>query len=170
MTHRIGGWTYDDLLHIYGMSRAGYVPQLFTIRLPNPDVIFELLAKSNAKALVIEASFSAVVSNPSLPVHVALPLDELTSPQISLPELPSHLPDDIAFYLHTSGSTSGSPKVIPYTHAWLDFTVAKCAPMVPPCKEGKLDVATWIGSFCHVAQTASACSSFLIDQIRLITF
>ncbi|OBZ80035.1 hypothetical protein A0H81_00897 [Grifola frondosa] len=33
----LGGMTYLDVLHIYGVARAGYIPQLSLLRLPNPD-------------------------------------------------------------------------------------------------------------------------------------
>ncbi|KAG1819582.1 uncharacterized protein BJ212DRAFT_1236226, partial [Suillus subaureus] len=39
------GMAYQDVLHIYCLLQAGYVPQLFSIHLPNPDIMLELLTK-----------------------------------------------------------------------------------------------------------------------------
>lgn len=113
---RIGGYTYSDVIHIYGVSRAGYVPQLFSLRLPNPVVIYELLAKAGAMALVCDSVTSGfVVGNSPVPVLQAPTFCDInpslhTEP--SLP-LPSHEASECAFIFHTSGSTSGSPKLVP---------------------------------------------------------
>ena len=64
--------TYTDVLHIYGMSRAGYIPQLFSLRLPSATVTFELLHKANAKALVYDASFASILSESSVSTYLAL--------------------------------------------------------------------------------------------------
>ena len=50
--YRSNGMSYVDILYIYAIARAGYIPQLFSLRLPNPDVVYELLEK--AKGLSIE--------------------------------------------------------------------------------------------------------------------
>src|ERR1700721_2245223 len=59
--YRLRGLTYTDVLHIYGVSRAGYVPQLFSLGLPNPAVIFELLQLADAQALIFDPSFESAV-------------------------------------------------------------------------------------------------------------
>ena len=53
---------YIDVLRVYGMSRAGYIPQMFGLRFHNPVVIFELLQKAGARALVYEPSAYADLS------------------------------------------------------------------------------------------------------------
>jgi hypothetical protein len=39
------GFTYTDVLHI---SRAGYIPQMFSLKFPNPTVFHELLRRAGA--------------------------------------------------------------------------------------------------------------------------
>ncbi|KAK0198477.1 hypothetical protein F5146DRAFT_1019766 [Armillaria mellea] len=137
----IGGFTYIDLLHIYGISRAGYIPQMFSLRLPNPDVIFELLHRANAKALIFDSSFQDVLKNTSLPIHLALNTVEAALTAGPLPTLPHCAPDDIALLFHTSGSTSGSPKLVP------------CTQISKPFSPNRQDVTTWMGSMCHIGQS-----------------
>jgi hypothetical protein len=136
--------TYIDVLHIYGMSRAGYIPQLFSLRLPNPTVIFELLCKAGAKALVYDTYFASVLSNSPVPTHLALPIDKIDGPCGPLPEAPIYDGDQIVFVMHTSGSTSGSPKLIPCNATWLDAIVNKTYQIGRPRDTTKQDVCAWM--------------------------
>ncbi|KAK7463694.1 hypothetical protein VKT23_005633 [Stygiomarasmius scandens] len=149
----IGGYTYTDVLHIYGLSRAGYIPQLFSLRLPNPDVIFELLNKANARALIHDQSFENVLQGSHLPVHLALPQDAIDVSDCPLPHLPVVEDHDIAFLFHTSGSTSGSPKLVPCTFRWLNSAVSKSYQVSTPRNPSRPDVTVWMGSMCHIGQT-----------------
>ncbi|KAL0072078.1 hypothetical protein AAF712_001001 [Marasmius tenuissimus] len=149
----IGGYTYQDVVHIYGLSRAGYIPQLFSLRLPNPDVIYELLQKAQAKALVCDPAFHSVLQDSSLPVHLALPASEIDLSSEPLPDVPVPDNDDIAFLFHTSGSTSGSPKLVPCSYRWLDATLVKSSQVALPRDLSRQDVVTWMGSMCHIGQT-----------------
>ncbi|KAJ6621257.1 hypothetical protein B0H10DRAFT_2163334 [Mycena sp. CBHHK59/15] len=157
----IGGYTYTDVLHIYGMSRAGYVPQLFSLRLPNPDVIYELLRKANAKALVHESTFASVLQDSPFPTHLALGMEDIDVTGEPLPELRRVQPEDIAFYFHTSGSSGGSPKLVPCSHRWLDATVMKSSQTSAPQNPARQDVTVWMGSMCHIGQTLQHGSSVI---------
>ena len=142
---RLGGTSYTDVCHIYGMARAGYIPQLCSLRLPNPDVIFELLQKAHAKALVYEASFSPDLSNASLPVFVAVDAHSVDLSQTPVPLLPEiRNSQDTAMIFHTSGSTSGCPKLIPCSYSWLDAMVDKSGIVSAPIRPGQQDVNVWM--------------------------
>ncbi|TRM65683.1 hypothetical protein BD626DRAFT_485538 [Schizophyllum amplum] len=149
----IGGFTYIDLLHIYGMCRAGYIPQLFSLRLPNPDVVFELLSRSRARALVYDASFAHAVRKAPIPTHLAIDARGEDLDALPLPTHPRVTADDVAFYYHTSGSTSGSPKVVPYDYRWLESAVNKSEQVSRPRDPARQDVSMWMGSMCHVGQS-----------------
>ncbi|KAJ7492516.1 hypothetical protein FB451DRAFT_1218614 [Mycena latifolia] len=149
----IGGYTYNDVLQIYGMSRAGYVPQLFSLRLPNPEVIYELLSKANAKALVYESAFASVLRDCPVPSHLAVDVENIDLTEYPLPELRQSQPEDIAFFFHTSGSSGGSPKLVPCSHRWLDATVMKSNQTCVPQNPERQDVTVWMGSMCHIGQT-----------------
>ncbi|KAJ3773865.1 hypothetical protein FB446DRAFT_665977 [Lentinula raphanica] len=153
----IGGFTYADVLHIYGISRAGYVPQLFSLRLPNPVVIYELLAKAKASALVCDSVTSGFIDgNCHVPVLQAPSFSEIDFSALfsePSPVLPVFDPSDLAFIFHTSGSTSGSPKLVPCNYRWLDAVARKANQTAVPKDSNRQDVTTWLGSMCHIGQT-----------------
>ncbi|KAJ4488192.1 hypothetical protein J3R30DRAFT_3281215 [Lentinula aciculospora] len=152
----IGGFTYTDVLHIYAISRAGYVPQLFSLRLPNPVVIYELLAKANASALVCDSLTSGFLDGKcTVPVLHApsFPDVDLALCSESAPLFPICGPSDLAFIFHTSGSTSGSPKLVPCNYRWLDAVAQKASQTAVPQSSNRQDVSTWLGSMCHIGQT-----------------
>ncbi|KAF9063097.1 acetyl-CoA synthetase-like protein [Rhodocollybia butyracea] len=150
----IGGFTYFDVLHIYGVSRAGYVPQLFSLRLPNPTVIYELLQKASASALICDSVTSGfIVGETPVPVlQVPIFSDIDTSSALS-PSLLANDPLEIAFVFHTSGSTSGSPKLVPCNYQWLDAAARKASQLCVPMHSDRQDVSTWMGSMAHIGQT-----------------
>lgn len=142
---RLTGLTYTDVLHIYGMSRAGFVPQLFSLRLPNPDVVLELLHKANAKALVHDVSFASALGNSPVPIHAAIGIDCVDAMSEPLPAMPVvQNGEQTVFILHTSGSTSGSPKLVPCSASWLDAMVQKSYQVSRPRDATKQDVCTWM--------------------------
>jgi acyl-CoA synthetase (AMP-forming)/AMP-acid ligase II len=148
----IGGYTYDDVVTIYGLSRAGYIVQLFSLRLPNPDVIFELLVKAEAKALIFDATFANVLDDCHIPIYQAQ-VDASACSVSVLPPLPVVTADDIALVFHTSGSTSGSPKLVRCSYRWLDSIADKADQTSKPRDAARPDVTTWMGSMCHIGQT-----------------
>lgn len=114
------------MLHIYGLSRAGYVPQLFSLRLPNPIVIFELLQKAGAHALVCDPPSGVDLSECPVLTYSAIQVHEQDAADVTLPPLRTDgSASDLAFIFHTSGSTSGSPKLVPCNRRWLDNIVTK---------------------------------------------
>ncbi|KAK7043985.1 hypothetical protein VNI00_008153 [Paramarasmius palmivorus] len=149
----LGGFNYTDVLHIYGLSMAGYIPQMFSLRLPNPDVIFELLHKAHARALICDPSFADISNASPVPLHIAVGLSEIDGGNDDLPSMPAVDINDVAFYFHTSGSTSGSPKLVPCSYAWMNSVVEKSRQVCVPYREDRRDVATWLGSMCHIGQT-----------------
>jgi acyl-CoA synthetase (AMP-forming)/AMP-acid ligase II len=153
---RLGGMTYTDVLHIYGVSRAGFIPQLFSLRLPSPEVIFELMRKANAKALIFDASFESALHHSPVPVFLAANINTVDVANERLPKIPLiSSGDDTVFIFHTSGSTSGSPKLVPCSYAWLNTIIDKTRQTSTPKLPGRRDVTVWMGSMCHIAQTFS---------------
>lgn len=153
----LGGSTYVDALHIYGIARAGYVPQLISLRLPNIDVIFELLAQSKGKALIYDHSFSSIIRSGSVPTHVAVDARESEVADVTLPpSIPEGVQaDDPVMILHTSGSTSGRPKLVPCSYSWWDNTITKAEGIMKRKQYVKRpqDVTVWMGSLCHMGQS-----------------
>lgn len=158
---RIGGSSYVDCVHIYSMVRAGYVPQFFSLRLPEPDIIFELLAKSNGKALIYDSSFSSIMpSSPSTPIHMAIDVRSEDVADVSLPEIvEAENGDDTLMIFHTSGSTSGQPKVIRCSYSWWDACLAKSRLCATPKNPARQDVTIWM----YVGQIAARRDNANID-------
>lgn len=137
--------TYVDVLHIYSIIRAGYIPQLFSLRLPNPDVIFELLAKSNGTALIFDSSFGDVEPQGSTRTFVAVDARAERVPKVALPPIrEGRNADETLTIFHTSGSTSGRPKLIPCSYAWWDFNMAKAQAATVPHNPARKDVTSWM--------------------------
>ncbi|KAL4071030.1 hypothetical protein J3A83DRAFT_4530563 [Scleroderma citrinum] len=150
----LSGMSYQDTLHIYGISRAGYVPQLFSIRLPNPEVIQELLGVANAKALVLAPEFTEMSTSFLLPVYPAPDKDAMSASAAPLPPITSSgNGDQVVFIFHTSGSTSGRPKLVPCNQRWLQTNVDKARFASTPQDPRRKDVTVYMGSMCHIAQT-----------------
>lgn len=144
--YRLGGMDYSDVVTIYGISRAGYVPQLFSLRLPNPTIVFELLQKGKAKALVYDPSFKASVRDAPVPAHRMMSVSELGEREESeLPAFPTpKSKDSLLFIFHTSGSTSGSPKLVPCSAGWIDSLISKARQSSMPVNPLKQDISTWM--------------------------
>jgi acyl-CoA synthetase (AMP-forming)/AMP-acid ligase II len=139
--------TYIDVLNIYGLTRAGYIPQLFSIRLPNPDVVREMLVRAQARAILVDPSFENILKECPLPIHrAATSLYDIDSQEWPLPSFPTLGEDDIVFIFHTSGSTSGSPKLVPCSLSWLNSAVIKSHQISKPNHQSKRDqdVTVWM--------------------------
>lgn len=138
--------TYTDLLHVYGLSRAGYIPQLFSIRLSNPTVVCELLLKAGAQALICEPTFKDALAGCSVPTHEALDRNGAEYTDDVLPLLHAGVQSsDPVFIFHTSGSTSGSPKLVPCNFTWLESAIKKCQHVMKPIKASeRRDVTVWM--------------------------
>jgi long-subunit acyl-CoA synthetase (AMP-forming) len=136
--------TYHDVLTIYGMMRAGFIPQLFSLRLPNADIICELMSKANAKALVYDETLEADVSRCPVPVHKSIPESLVETAENTLPELFQAQEEDIMVIFHTSGSTSGSPKLVRCSYRWFDCIIHKANVTTRPQEPGRQDVTVWM--------------------------
>ena len=142
---RLGGTTYLDVLHVYGMARAGYVPQLFSLRLPNPDVVYELLNRAKAVYLIFDESFETIVSDSPVPRHAALEVkpEDVEGETLQPLENARLGPDSCIMIFHTSGSTSGSPKLVPCSLRWVNSMVSKSAKIAVPRRPRRQDVTVW---------------------------
>lgn len=142
--------TYIDVLQIYGIYRADYIPQLFSLRLPSPEVIFELLKRANAKALIYDSSFESLIKDSPVPAHLAVDAKDAGTISDPLPNMSVPSNDDTAFLFHTSGSTSGSPKLVPWKYSWLAAHLEKFTAL--HLSTGQKQVGSWIG-MCHGEQS-----------------
>ncbi|KAJ7704927.1 putative amp-CoA ligase [Mycena rosella] len=145
------GRKYEDVINIMGLSAAGFVPQLFSVVFPNPDVIWDLISASGAKALIFDAQFSTQCASAPVPVFPAALFAAFDSGSHVAISIAASEPTENALIVHSSGTTSGSPRLIPLRHAWvfamMDFKFTGAL------KQGNFegpDVTNTIGSLAHV--------------------
>ena len=159
-------------MHIYAVARAGYIPQYFSLRLPNPDIIFELLEKSNGRALIYDPSYASGLDHNPLPTHAAvdvrgLPIAEATLP----PNQASMNGDDTLMIFHTSGSTSGRPKLVPVSYAWWDCALTKIHRHMRPkaSRNGRQDVTVWMYVYLSFPEPAKSLTSNHLSGVPCAT-
>ncbi|KAF4443198.1 hypothetical protein F53441_11507 [Fusarium austroafricanum] len=129
------GTSYDDLLHIWGISRAGYIPQLISLRMTDPSVTLELLSKAGAAALIHDPSLTTALQDTELPSFPAHGMRSICgskgSKERMLGAVPNELSgDQVVMIFHTSGSTSGAPKLVPITARWMDCQIQKTSTFI----------------------------------------
>ncbi|KAH6886823.1 hypothetical protein B0T10DRAFT_490379 [Thelonectria olida] len=150
----VKGTSYGDLVHVWGLSRSGFIPQLFSLRMTDPSVVYELLKKAGAVALLHDASYESFLhDSPVLTIPAGnIPRITDSSSQPLLPPIcESSNAEDVSMIFHTSGSTSGVPNLVPITVQWLDALFSKIPHFSRfiPVPE-KQEVMTAVGSFMHM--------------------
>jgi len=108
------------------------------------------LHRANAKALVYAQTFESVLLNSPVPIHpAAFGASASDADSVQLPPLSPAQADETVFIFHTSGSTSGSPKLVPCSYRWLNTVVDKsgqiCVPRNPD--SGRQDVTVMMFVF-----------------------
>ena len=101
-----------------------------SINILNPVAIFELLQQSGARALIYEPSFGVNPFGCPVSTHPVMEVPEQDVADVGLPSLwTNYSASDLVFIFHTSGSTGGRPKLVPYNRRLLDSAVAKAKQM-----------------------------------------
>lgn len=134
---RVEGMTYQDVLHVFGVSRAGYIPLLLHFhRSSSKNLILEILRRANTLALICDVSLAQLNRDTlPIPVHVNSDLRRVEVPsQCRLPKIEDLVSDQnaVAFVLHTAGTTTGSPKLVPYTHRTIDSIMRRAQVIAAP--------------------------------------
>ncbi|ESK92811.1 amp- ligase [Moniliophthora roreri MCA 2997] len=169
------GLCYVDLLHIYGISRAGYIPQCFSLFPSAVELVISLLKRSDARALIYQEGYfdpgslkSSNSSNgvkllPSLISKDGYLLDDSwvsEGSEFTLADMPNVAPEDTALIFHSTGTTSGMPKHVPFSYKYLDALVQKLKYAFIPTNPNVQDVNSWVGSICHMGQASYVMSGF----------
>ncbi|KAJ7125830.1 putative amp-CoA ligase [Mycena crocata] len=156
------GQKYDDAVNIMGVSAAGYVPQMFSSWYSNPNVIWDLLAATKAKALIFDDSFASACATAPVLTIPTLSFNHVVHIDSGAPEIAAVTAQQTALIVHSSGTTSGAPKVIPLTHGWVRaFIKFKFPGSLKQGDFGEGDVTNTIGSLAHVGSfTAFVAAAF----------
>ncbi|RFN54376.1 4-hydroxybenzoate-- benzoate-- ligase [Fusarium flagelliforme] len=145
------GLSYEDLLHYLSLMRAGYVPQLFSIRMQDPSIVFELLVKSGAKALLHDPDCEPLIKECPLPTIPISGVVGRAPPDIYLNTVTTSANGDhVLVIFHTSGSTS-LPKLVPQTVRWLECLIRKH--QYDRIRDSPDSVISAIGSHAHLGNT-----------------
>jgi acyl-CoA synthetase (AMP-forming)/AMP-acid ligase II len=146
-----------DLVYAIALGRATYVPQMCTDRLTHPEIIFELMKNAGSKMILYNPSLEHLTVNCPFPKMPFTPIESIED--YSAVDINSALPrvedlasgSDVAFVFLTSGSISGSPKLVPLTQKVLSFY---CKVRFGRLLEGKRsdaqDVLLERGNICHL--------------------
>ncbi|KAJ7611711.1 acetyl-CoA synthetase-like protein [Roridomyces roridus] len=149
------GQKYTDLIHIYSLIRAGFIPQLFSVTYQSGEVVRDLLIACNGKALLYDPAFAvAVEGHVDLPAICLPAVDTLQSSSDPLPPLLDVAEDEPAMILHTSGTTSGKPKPVPVTHRNLKGQQSQFRGINQGAFETQ-DIYNKLGSYCHIGTASS---------------
>ncbi|KAH7189868.1 hypothetical protein DER44DRAFT_816232 [Fusarium oxysporum] len=132
------GWkdiTYSQLLHDVEQSAKYWSRELsekgidtgslISAHLTSNTVVRELLSEAKAKGLIHDPAITVSVGE-DVSTFPAVDFLGLAVEQSPLAEVNSPTSgDEIVFILHSSGSTSGKPKLVPATARWLDCNIRK---------------------------------------------
>ncbi|KAL0576083.1 hypothetical protein V5O48_005882 [Marasmius crinis-equi] len=151
----LGGFQYLDVVHLYSISRAGYVPHIFS-RLPDIEIVKDLLRESDTKALIRSSQFKEILEPAK---DIGIPIYDVATLQVAregdgepLAFRESDNPDDVFIIAHTSGSTSGRPKLVRCTRRWMDAAVHKGNHRVSDFASESGRIGNWMGNVCHMGQ------------------
>jgi acyl-coenzyme A synthetase/AMP-(fatty) acid ligase len=131
---------------------SGFIPQLFSSVFPNPEVLWDLMEHSGAQALVYDDVFNDQLTSCQVPVLRAVSESAIPShADFDLKQLPFANQADIALIVHSSGTTSGMPKIIPVTHGWLaSFVTVKYQATLKQGDYDDCNVTNTLGNLAHV--------------------
>ncbi|KAF9653331.1 acetyl-CoA synthetase-like protein [Thelephora ganbajun] len=156
----IDGMTYQDVLHVFGVSRAGYIPQLLHFhRSSSKSLVVELLRHANSLALICDVSH-AQLNHDSSSSFASLPIPVYANSDLRQARVPGHCtlskvedlvadPNAVAFVLHTTGTTLGTPKLVPYTHRTVDLIMRRAQVIAAPTPSRRQDTYAMNLSICH---------------------
>ncbi|KAJ7675905.1 hypothetical protein DFH06DRAFT_671202 [Mycena polygramma] len=148
----VDGVQYLHLVYTIALSRASYVPLMLTPLLTDPGIISELMEKAGAQAVVYDECLEFLTACSALPKLCLTDIDHMSVDSVLPPveQLPSG--SDVCFNYLTSGSTSGSPKIVPLTQKFVStYYKAQFDVWLQGRRFDTQDVFLARGSICSVA-------------------
>lgn len=147
----MNGKTYVDVVHLFSLQRAGYVPHLVSTYLKDVPLVQNLFAQSKARIIICDIKDANDWEKLAGQFEIVplLNLDEppsVNASQILLPSLDGDA-DNILSIEQSSGSSSGRPKLVQFSRRWVDANAQKCQ-----IDERRTPVFIRSGTFCYVGQ------------------
>ena len=131
--------------------------------LTHPEIIFALMVKAGSRMILYEPSLENATTDCPFPKMALTPIETLENPcnDVTLPavETLSSSPSDFCFIYLTSGSTSGSPKVVPLTQKFVSiYYKTQFGIWLDGKRFDTQDAFVWRGNICAVATIIRAYS------------
>ncbi|KAF7345703.1 Acetyl-CoA synthetase-like protein [Mycena venus] len=152
------GLSYSDIVHMYALCKAGYIPDMITTSLTNAEVVLEMLRESNAKAF-LHAPGLGLPKTSEIPTFTPVPVSDFQNLQgeFDFSPAPTYNAEDLAFIQHTSGSTT-RPKTVLCTNKWFQSVYNSWTSVWNPVDEDEpQDVFSLPGSVCQPSGFHALC-------------
>ena len=160
---RFSGSDLQHVIYTVALARLSYIPQICPMTLTHPEIIFALMEKAGSRMILYGPSLENATTDCPFPKMALTPIETLESPSsdVTLPAIEdlSSSPSDFCFIYLTSGSTSGSPKVVPLTQKFISiYYKTQFGIWLDGKSFDTQDVFIWRGSICAVASIIRAYS------------
>ncbi|GJJ14468.1 hypothetical protein Clacol_008732 [Clathrus columnatus] len=156
----MSGLLYQDFVHLFGLIKAGFIPQILNLKVRSVEIATEYFKRSNI-TYIIHASTAPVdqFKDDIFQAHKIIDMKEFQSYKISEDDVlakPEESGDDTIMIYHTSGSTSGKPKPVPYIRKWVDANSRKRTHGIADGKE----IGIGVNGIIHLSQFACSFQQF----------
>ncbi|GJJ14653.1 hypothetical protein Clacol_008919 [Clathrus columnatus] len=146
------GNSFSDMLHIFGIMKAGYIPHILLSDITNLEVVRALFKDTDCGAILYTPSASGEGLSKDFVCHPIMDTEEIEISEDSSIVIPfdseSVLNEgDTVVIVHTSGSTSGRPKIVHIRQKWFEANHHKSIMRKP-----RSPVIPRLGTFSHIGQ------------------
>jgi hypothetical protein len=120
----------NEMISLYCKTVAGYVPQCFALK-PNAVHVNKLVEQADAKALIVSPENEPLLGSVSFSIPIFTGFQNLENNLLNKrfdeglegyafsSASEDTTGDTIAAVLHTGGTISGTPKIVPLAYKWL---------------------------------------------------
>lgn len=161
--------TYQEVVHLFALVHAKYVPQLLNLKIRATQTAENHFRQSGTTYVIYAPTAPIEQLGNHFQVHEMVDIEQLPKSHDEATYLETPVEengDDVLMIYHTSGSTSGRPKLVPFSRKWLDANARNPTPGLPNGKE----IGIAINGISHLSQLASKKSFFFRQHVLIHTF
>ncbi|GJJ14476.1 hypothetical protein Clacol_008740 [Clathrus columnatus] len=153
---RMLGMVYRDVVHFFGLMNAGFVPQILTLKIRSAELAIEYFKRSDISYIIYAPTAPVDQLRNHFQIHEIIDIKPSDIADVHVLSPKEKNGDDTVLIFHSSGSTSGKPKLIPYTHNWIHGHAQKPLPGLPDGKE----IGVAINGIVHASQFCISLQQF----------